>query len=135
MDCPETSVRNCHYWLRNDPEERTRFSSSSSFHFLPLFCFLVLLKVLSCILAVPSSITGFDIDCDCRLVLVVMNHLKLDHDSLLPHPYQFIIHHLFCLWAYLSSSLTDSIVNCYKRDGATWKLRKLHNEELHDLYS
>jgi len=20
--CSETSVRNCHYWLRNDPEER-----------------------------------------------------------------------------------------------------------------
>jgi len=21
--CPETSVRNCHYWLRNKPEERS----------------------------------------------------------------------------------------------------------------
>ena len=44
MGCPETSVRNCHYWLRNDSEERTRFSSSSSFHFLPLFCFLVFVE-------------------------------------------------------------------------------------------
>jgi hypothetical protein len=61
--------------------------------------FAVLLKGLSRILAVLGSSTGLNIDCDCRLVLVVMDHLKLDHDSLLPHPYQFTIHHLFCHWA------------------------------------
>jgi len=36
MGCPETSVRNYHYWLRNSPEER----SSKVPHFISLYSLL-----------------------------------------------------------------------------------------------